>query len=130
MSINVCIFSGRLTRDAEIWQTQSGKTVGNYTLAVDDGWGENKKALFIRCVDWGAEHIAKWLIKGFPVIVEGRMQEREYTDQQGQQRRIMEINVRRIEFQQGGGKSEQQEQKPQQEQEWTPPEQGMSEVPF
>lgn len=127
--MNTCFFSGRLTRDAEIRQTQSGKTVGNYTLAVDDGWGENKRTLFIRCVDWNAEKVAPYLTRGKAVMVEGRWQEREYTDQQGQQRHVVEINVRRLEFQQGGGRSEQQEQKPQ-EQEWTPPPQGMSEIPF
>jgi len=103
--LNCCIFAGRLTKDCEVRQTQNGKSVGNYTLAIDDGYGENKRTLFLNCVHWNVEKIANYLVKGKAVIVRGKLQQREYTDKEGQQRKIIELNVQESSFQQGSSNS-------------------------
>ena len=100
--MNSCIFAGRLTKDCEVRQTQNGKSVGNYTLAIDDGYGENKRTLFLNCVHWNVEKIGQYLTKGKAVIVRGKLQQREYTDKEGNQRKVIELNVQESTFQQGG----------------------------
>lgn len=108
--MNLCIFSGRVTKDAETRYTQSGKPVSNFGLAVDAGYGDNKTTVFLNCVMWSNEKLAGYLVKGKPIIVRGEYGERKYTDKNGQERRIVEINVRDVEFQQGqpkqGGQSQ------------------------
>ena len=80
--MNVCIFSGRLTKDAETRYTQSGKCVCSFGLAVDTGFGDNKKTVFLNCSVWNKEALAQYLTKGKPVIVHG-----EYTERSRAQRR-------------------------------------------
>ena len=66
---------GRVTKDIEVRKTPSNKSVANFTLAVDDGYGENKKAQFINCVAWekSAETIAKYVHKGDMFGVTGKL---------------------------------------------------------
>ena len=108
--MNVCIFSGRLTKDAETRYTQSGKCVCSFGLAVDTGFGDNKKTVFLNCSVWNKEALAQYLTKGKPVIVHGEYTEREWQAQDGSQRKTAEIIVREIEFQQGQPKSDGQQQ--------------------
>ena len=106
--MNCCIFAGRLTKDIEVRQTQNGKSVGSYTVAVDDGYGENKRTLFLNCTHWNCEKIAQYFIKGKALIVRGKLQQREYTDKEGQQRKVFELNVQESTFQQGSAGGQQQ----------------------
>ena len=99
--MNICIFSGRLTKDAETRYTQSGKCVCSFGIAVDTGFGDNKKTVFLNCSVWNKEALAQYLTKGKPVIVHGEYTEREWQAQDGSQRKTAEIIVRDIEFQQG-----------------------------
>ena len=106
--MNVCIFSGRLTKDAETRYTQSGKCVCSFGLAVDTGFGDNKKTVFLNCSVWNKEALAQYLTKGKPVIVHGEYTEREWQDKDGNNRKAAEIIVREIEFQQGQPKGDNQ----------------------
>ena len=108
--MNICIFSGRLTKDAETRYTQSGKCVCSFGLAVDTGFGDNKKTVFLNCSVWNKEALAQYLTKGKPVIVHGEYTEREWQAQDGSQRKTAEIVVREIEFQQGQPKGADQPQ--------------------
>lgn len=108
--MNICIFSGRLTKDAETRYTQSGKCVCSFGLAVDTGFGDNKKTVFLNCSVWNKEALAQYLTKGKPVIVHGEYTEREWQAQDGSQRKTAEIVVRDIEFQQGQPKGDGQPQ--------------------
>lgn len=110
--MNVCIFSGRLTKDAETRYTQSGKCVCSFGLAVDTGFGDNKKTVFLNCSVWNKEALAQYLTKGKPVIVHGEYTEREWQAQDGNQRKTAEIVVRDIEFQQGQPKGDGQQASP------------------
>lgn len=72
---------GRLIRDVEVRQTQSGMSVANIGIAVDHGFGENKGTMFIDCSLWGKQAeggLIKFLRKGRLIYVEGELGEKEY----------------------------------------------------
>ncbi len=72
---------GRLTRDVEVRQTQSGMSVANIGIAVDHGFGDNKGTMFIDCSLWGKQAeggLIKFLRKGRLIYVEGELGEKEY----------------------------------------------------
>ncbi|NYR09566.1 single-stranded DNA-binding protein [Psychrobacter sp. BI730] len=72
---------GRLTRDVEVRQTQSGVSVANIGIAVDHGYGDNKGTMFIDCSLWGKQAeggLIKFLRKGRLIYVEGELGEKEY----------------------------------------------------
>ena len=97
--LNKVIIVGRLTRDPEVRYTQTGKAVASFSVAVDNGYGENKKADFIPVVVWDklAEVCGNNLTKGRRVLVEGRLQIRDY-EKDGQKRRAADVVAQNIEF--------------------------------
>lgn len=78
--MNKVFIVGRLTRDPEVRYTQTGKAVASFSVAVDSGYGENKKADFIPVVVWDklAEICGNNIAKGRKVLVEGRLQISNY----------------------------------------------------
>lgn len=76
------ILIGRLTADPEIRQTNSGKTVASYRLAVDRNVKSEgqPEADFINCTAWGktGEFAEKYLRKGMKIAIEGRIQTGSY----------------------------------------------------
>ena len=97
--MNKVIILGRLKANPEIRYTQSGKAVASLTIAVNRGFGSDS-ADFINCVAWEklAEIIGNNLSKGSQVLVEGRMQNRSYENNQGEKRFITEVVINNIEF--------------------------------
>lgn len=91
---------GRLTKDPELRTTQSGKSVASFTVAVDNGYGDNKQTAFIDCVAWEgrAETICKHLHKGSLIGIEGRIDVRNYEDKNGNKRKAVEIVVSDFHF--------------------------------
>lgn len=73
--LNKVMLIGRLGRDPERKTTQSGKSVCTFTLATDTGYGDNKKTDWhnITVFDKTADNCAKYLHKGSPAYVEGRI---------------------------------------------------------
>lgn len=98
--MNVSIIMGRLTADPEIRMTQTGKTVIQFTLAVNRRFSQNKEADFIRCVAWEktAEFISKYFFKGSMLAVVGELRTRTYQDQNGQNRSVTEVLVNEAHF--------------------------------
>lgn len=100
--MNNIVLLGRLTKDADIRSTQSGKVVASFTLAVDRPYTQNgkKEADFIACQIWGksAEVLGKSVHKGQRVLLEGRLQIRQYTDKNGNKRTAAEVVTDRFEF--------------------------------
>lgn len=100
--MNNIVLLGRLTKDAEIRSTQSGKVVASFTLAVDRPYAQNgkKEADFIACQIWGksAEVLGKSVHKGQRILLEGRLQIRQYTDKNGNKRTAAEVVTERFEF--------------------------------
>lgn len=79
---------GRLVRDPEVRTSQSGTTVGRYTLAVDRRFKREGEASadFISCICFGkaAEFAERYLAKGIKIAVTGRIQTGSYTNREGQ----------------------------------------------
>jgi single-strand DNA-binding protein len=101
MSLNVVVLTGRLGKDPEVHATSSGKAVAGFTLAVDDGFGDNKKTLWLYCEIWGkrAEALGRLVNKGKRVTVTGRLSEESWTDKQsGQSRSKPKIVVDNIDI--------------------------------
>lgn len=98
--INKAILQGRLTKDPELRHTGSGTPVCNFTIAIDNGYGENKTTDFINCVGWNktAELIQKHFIKGKMIIVEGRIQTRTWDGQDGKKNYSTDIIVSEFSF--------------------------------
>ena len=69
------VLIGRLGRDPELRFTPAGKQVTSFNVAVDDGFGDNKKTIWLRVSAWDklAETCNNHLKKGSLVLVEGRL---------------------------------------------------------
>jgi len=92
MSINKVVLIGRLTRDPELRNTTTGKQVVNFSIAVDDRFNRDHTNFF-NIVAWGqtADFVSKYLTKGRLVAVDGRLSQRKYTTQDGQDRNVIEV---------------------------------------
>lgn len=100
---NKVILMGRLTKEPEIRYTQSQKCVAQFTLAVDRPFtGDNgkKEADFIPVVVWGkgAELIGNSCQKGHRLLVEGRLQIRNFDDKDGTKHWVTEVIANNFEF--------------------------------
>ena len=95
--LNHITIMGRLTRDPELRRTGTGVAVTNFTLAVDRDFADKqtgeKGTDFIDCVAWKhtAEFVSKYFTKGRLAAVSGRLQLRDWTDNDGNKRKAAEI---------------------------------------
>lgn len=102
--MNRVILMGRLTRDPEVRLTPSQKTVCSFTLAVDRPFSNQegqREADFINIVVWGkaAELCGNYVTKGQRLLVEGRLQIRNYEAKDGSGKRyVTEVIADRVEF--------------------------------
>lgn len=102
--MNKVILLGRLTRDPETRYTQTTNTqVTSFTLAVNRRFvkqGEERQADFISCVSWNktAEFVSKYFKKGQQVGVIGRIQTRNYDDEQGIKHYVTEVIAEEVYF--------------------------------
>lgn len=87
-------FVGNMTGPVELRFTQSGKAVGNVTVARSRKRGDDEQTDFVRVSLWEglAEHAAQ-LDKGTRVIVSGRMESREYETKDGEKRTVWEVTA-------------------------------------
>lgn len=103
MSLNRITIMGRLTRDPELRRTQSGAPVTSFTMAVDRDFKSQsgaKETDFIDVVAWRntAEFAAKYFTKGRMAIASGRLQIRDWQDNNGNKRRSAEVIADSIYF--------------------------------
>ena len=94
--INSICLVGRMTKDAELRYTPSNVAVATFTIAVNrNRKNENgeREADFVNCVIWRqqAENLANWAKKGTLVGITGRIQTRNYENQQGQRVYVTEV---------------------------------------
>lgn len=96
---NVCII-GNITRDPELRYTPSGKAVTTLNVAINEGYGENKKAHFLNCVVWekSAENCTKYLGKGSKVGISGKLTQRSWENQEGKRQSVVEVMAFNVEF--------------------------------
>lgn len=90
MNLNKVFIAGNLTRDPELRQTTGGQAVCSFSIATnrfykDSSGQRQQQAEFHNIVAWGrqAEIIHQYLKKGSILLVEGRLQTRNWQDQQG-----------------------------------------------
>lgn len=102
--LNRIILMGRLTRDPELRQTQSGTAVASFSLAVDRDFSDKSTGQratdFIDIVAWRntAEFVSKYFSKGRMAVVEGRLQIRSWEDNNGNKRRSAEVVAEHVYF--------------------------------
>ena len=100
---------GNLGKDPEIRSTGSGKKVASFSLAVDQGYGDNKKTEWVNIIAWEklAELAEKFLKRGKTVALSGYLQTSSWDDKQsGQKRYKTEVVARDITFMDSGSRSD------------------------
>ena len=110
--INRVVLVGRLTKDVELRYTTSGAAAGSFTLAVNRQFTNSngeRETDFINGVIWrkSAENFANFTSKGSLVAVEGRLQTRNYENQQGQRVYVTEVVVDNFSLLESRSESEQ-----------------------
>ena len=97
MAINSVLLIGRLTRDPELKQTQSGKSVATIDIAINMSQDRTE---FIHCVFFGAtaENVCRFCHKGSNVCVDGELHNQEWKTKDGEKRSRMVVNAFRVEF--------------------------------
>lgn len=107
--INKVILMGRLTRDPEMRHTNSGTPVTTFSIAIDNGYGDNKRTDFVNCLAWNktAEFVTKYFAKGkMIVIADGQIRTRSWETQDGKRAYATEVVANEVSF--GETKSSQQ----------------------
>ena len=109
--INNVVVVGRLTRAVDLRYTSNGTAYASFTLATDrDFKNQNgeKETDFINCVMWRkpAENLANYTKKGSLIGIEGRIQTRNYDNQQGQKVYVTEVLAERFHFLEGTKKDD------------------------
>ena len=127
MNLNKVMLIGRLGKDPEIRYTKSGTAVANFRMATTDNWKDQQgnrqeRTEWHTIVAWGklADFAQNYLKKGRLIYVEGRLQTRDWTDQQSVKHFSTEVVANTINFmearpdgeraQQGGGGQRPQQQ--------------------
>ena len=101
--LNHIVLMGRLCADPELRRTNSGTPVTSFTLAVDRDFksqsGE-KEADFVPVIAWRntAEFVSKYFTKGRMAVVEGRLQMRNWQDNNGNKRTTAEVVAENVYF--------------------------------
>lgn len=96
--LNLFCCSGRLTKDAELKQKID---LLEFTVAVNFGWGNNEKTLFIKCNIWGkraTDKLCQCLNKGTGVILAGELSLNKWTSKDGTEVQELVLNVNQLSF--------------------------------
>lgn len=96
---NLIIQVGNLTKDPELKFLPTGTAVCSFNLAVNSRYGDKKEVLFIAVTVFGkqAEACSKYLVKGSPALVEGRLTEQRW-EKDGEPRSKMVIIANNVRF--------------------------------
>jgi len=103
-SFNRVILAGNLTRDIELRETPGGASVADAGLAVNDRRKQGDEWVdetsFIDLTLWGrtAENAAEYLSKGSPILIEGRLKQDSWQNDQGEKRTKLKVVVDRLQF--------------------------------
>ncbi len=102
--LNKVFLQGRLVADPELRHTQQGTPVASYRLAVDRDYKSKdsnaQNTDFVNIVSWRntAEFVSRYFTKGRMMLVEGRLQMRDYTDKDGNRRVAAEVVTDNVHF--------------------------------
>lgn len=88
-------FIGRVGHDGEFRVTTSGKSVLSFSVAVDSGFGQQKKTTWARVTVWGnrAESLAQYVLKGNQIGVTGDVSLNEFTTKEGVKQYNLDVNA-------------------------------------
>ena len=102
---NKVLLIGNLTRDPQLRYTPSQMAVCDVGLAVNRRWNskdgqQREETAFVNCTAWGrqAETIQKYMSKGQPMLVEGRLTYSQWDGPDGKKRSKLEVTVERFQF--------------------------------
>ena len=100
---------GRLTKDPEVRYTQNNMTVANFSIAVSRKFAKENdevKADFFNVIAWNktGEFVGKYFKKGQQILVSGRIENRNWTDQQGVKHYATDVIAEEVDF--AGSKAE------------------------
>ncbi len=106
MDFNKVILIGRLTREPEKSYTTTGTAVNKFGMAVNNGFGDNKKTVFVDITAWGktAEFVSTYFKKGDPILVEGRLDFDSWTSKEGEKKSKLYVTAEKVNF--AGGKKD------------------------
>ena len=109
--MNKCYFLARTTRDFELKYTQNNTAVGRSAIAVDTGYGDNKKTNFFNVTAWGktAESLEKYAPKGTKLLFECQAVQNQYNDKNGNKVNTVEFHILNFEFAESKSNSQQTE---------------------
>ena len=102
--MNKAILIGRLTRDPEVRYTSSNRAVCQFTIAIDRPFTNQsngqREADFINIVAWDktGENVGKYMTKGRLIAVEGRIQTRNYENNEGRRVYVTEVVANNVQF--------------------------------
>lgn len=109
VSFNRVVLAGNLTRDPELKFTNNGVPVCNFGIAINRVSSKNEEVDFFDIKAWRelGETIANYKQKGDPILIEGRLQFRQWETQDGSNRTKVDVVADNIQFlSRGGGESE------------------------
>ena len=109
MSINITLIGGNITRDIEIRTIATGTAVADFSIAVNEKYGEKESVHFFEITAWGktAEFVSKYFKKGDPILIEGRLNQETWKDKvTGDNRSKIKITAERVNFM-GGKRNDQ-----------------------
>ena len=112
VSFNRVILAGNLTRDPELTFTNNGIPVTNFGIAVNRVRSKNEEVDFFDVKAWRelGETIANYKKKGDPILVEGRLEFRQWENQEGERRSKVEVVVDSFQFLSRGSGGEDNDQ--------------------
>ncbi len=99
VGVNKVILLGNAGQNAEAKSTSGGKSVANFSLAINQPFRNkkdgNQRVEWVRCVAWDklAQIAEKFVAKGTVVFVEGRLQTRQFEDREGATKTVTEVVV-------------------------------------
>jgi len=102
--INKVFLIGRITKDPDLRYTQGGTAVVSFSIANNKSYTANNEkkdeVSFFNCVAWAklAENISKYTGKGDKIALEGRLQQRTWTDKEGIKKSVVEIQAENVQF--------------------------------
>lgn len=98
--MNKIFLSGRLTKDPEVKYSKNNTAFSRVGIAVDRAFSKDKEVDFFNLIAFGktAEFLGKWFAKGSKLLVEGRLQNSNYTDKDGNKRTSNDVFVDAVEF--------------------------------
>ena len=101
---NIVVITGRLTADPELKYIESGYAICNFSLAINRGKKKDSEeeypAYFFNCFAWGktGENITKFFSKGRKMLISGNLEQQRWTNESGDNRSAVKINVKSFQF--------------------------------